>query len=100
MSEQESPESQIQTEAVPSTAKWWHPLWEFLTHIVVGAGIFVLIATPAIALDALVTWLTGKGSGKVIVAGLRFSEYSLFVVDIMLCAYFLARTAWKTGRKL
>ena len=80
--------------------KWWYPLLELLIHIVVGTGFFVLIAMPAIGLDALVTWLERGVSNKIVIYGLRFAEYFLFLIDIILFVCFLIRTAWRTGRKL
>jgi len=80
--------------------RWWFPLWEFLIHVTVGTGIFVLIGTPAIMLDRLIHWLSTKNISIFIIYGLKFSEYTLFIADIILFFVFIARTAWRTLRRL
>lgn len=83
-----------------ATVAWWYPLWEFLIHVLVGTGIFVLIAAPAIGLNLLVASLATLKVGFWIILGLEVAEYGLFIVDIVLYLVFLVRTAWRTAQKL
>lgn len=80
--------------------KWWHALWEFLVHVIVGTLIFVVIAIPAVGLGFLIGWLEHKKVGRLIIYGLKFAEYTLFVVDLALFAWFVVRTAWKSAKKM
>ncbi len=80
--------------------RWWHPLWEFCTHIVVGTGLFLLIAAPAVFLNLLVSWLEIWGVTKPIVIGLVVAEYALFIADIILFLVFVGRAAWRSYRRL
>ncbi len=71
-----------------------------MVHVVVGSGIFLLIAIPAVVINLLVKWLDGLDLGTFLIWGLEAAEYSLFAVDIILFLVFLARTAWRTIPKL
>jgi len=81
-------------------SSWWFPLWEFLTHVVVGTCIFVIIGMPAVGLDILVRWLSGQGINNIVIYGLKIGEYTLFFIGLGLFVIFLVRTAWQTYKKL
>ena len=87
-------------EAEASEEKWWRPLLEFCIHVFVGTIIFLLIAAPAVGLDVLVSWLSGEEIGIWIIRGLKFAEYILFSVDLILLLVFVVRTAWLSGKKI
>ncbi len=79
---------------------WWFPLWRFMIHAIVGTGIFILIATPAVFLNLIVQWLEEIRVTVWILAGLQIAEYSLFLVDLVLFLVFLAKTASRTIPRL
>ncbi len=81
-------------------AIWWHPLWEFCTHALVGTGIFLLVAMPAVALNLLVVWLADQEVDTFIIYGLHLAEYSLFAVDVTLFLIFLARITWRAFKDI
>jgi len=83
-----------------ATVAWWYPLWEFLLHVLVGTGIFVVIAAPAVGLNLLVAYLATLKVSYWIILGLEVAEYSLFILDIVLYLVFLVRTGWRTIQKL
>ncbi len=87
-----------QAQAIQS--QWWEPLWEFCAHVVVGTGIFLIVAFPAVLLDLLVSWLAEKALSQYVLIGLLIVEYVLFAVDIVLFLIFMVRTAWRTHRRL
>ena len=75
-------------------------MWEFFIHLMVGTGLFVLISLPAVGLDYYVRWVSAGNTSLVIVYGLRFAEYAVFLVDLVLLVVFLLRTAWRTIKKI
>lgn len=79
---------------------WWFPLWEFVVHVFVGAGIFVVIAFPAVGLNILIRYLSNVGIDQVILWGLSSVEYLLFAADAILFVIFLISSVIKTGKKL
>ena len=78
----------------------WLALGEFLLHTLVATAIFILIATPAVGLNLLISWLTSLKVGFWIIYGLTIAEYGLFVADICLYFWFLWRTGIRTVQKL
>ena len=80
--------------------RWWTPLWEFLTHVLLATAIFVLIALAGVALDLFSQWLTTLKVSSVILIGLQLAKYTLFVTDICLFEVYLVRTAWRTLSRL
>jgi len=86
--------SEVSPPMIPST------LWELLLHIIIGTGIFVVIALASVALDFLVVWLSNKGVSRLIILGLGFAEYFLFVVDLWLFLVFVFKTARRTLQRL
>lgn len=83
-----------------SKEAYWLPLWEFLIHVLLGTGIFVLLAVPAVGLNLLISWLGTLKVGYWIILGLEIAEYSLFIVDIFLYLMFLWKTTWQIVQKL
>lgn len=79
---------------------WWFPLYEFVVHVFIGTGIFVVTAIPAVALNFLVQWLTRFGVDHEITLGLLGLEYFLFGADILLVIVFIVSSMVKAGRKL
>ncbi len=79
---------------------WWHPLWRFAVHSVVGSALFVVIAVPAVLLSLAVNWLEAKQIATGIVTGLKVAEYFLFGVDLLLFAWFVLKAAWHAAKGL
>ena len=77
---------------------WYIPIVEFATHIVVGTSIFLFITAAAWVIH-LATVNIGK-STALLYYGLRSVEAALFVADTLLFLVFIARTTWRTLRKL
>ncbi|WLQ11327.1 hypothetical protein O5O45_16400 [Hahella aquimaris] len=73
-------------------------LIKFITEIIVGSLLFVIVAGVAIALSLLVGYLKSNGYDQYIVMGIQTSEYIIFICDMLLffrfmwCAY---RRAWR-----
>lgn len=80
--------------------KWWYPLYEFGIHTIVGTGIFIFIASAAVGLDFLVTYLKRIEINGMIVMGLTLVEYTLFSVDLALFILFIVRAAINAGKSL
>jgi hypothetical protein len=80
--------------------RWWKPLWQFAVHGIVGTAIFVLIAVPAVSLSILLKWLETRNIDPNLIYGLKGAEYLVFVVDLLLFAWFVVRTAVRAGKKL
>jgi len=80
---------------------WWHPLWKFFVHTLVGTLIFILITIPAWLLSVYVKYLTEqRGLNSILVSGMQLAEYFLFGVDLLLFGWFVARAAIRAGRDL
>lgn len=73
---------------------------EFVVHLLTGTLVFIVIALVAVVLNLLVIRLANLGVSPVIVWGLRFVEYFLFLVDVILFVVFVVRTALRTVRKI
>ena len=95
-------DSQLTSEASKPrlTGAWWHPLWEFCMHVIVGTCIFVIIALPAVGLNYFVTWLAGNGVDKPIIYILYIAEYTLLVLDVALFIIFLIRSSWRAFKEM
>lgn len=77
----------------------WHvPLVEFGTHIIVGTGIFLLIAAAAWVLHLATS--SFHDSAPILYYVLRAVEIIVFAGDIALYLIFVARTIWRSGRRL
>jgi hypothetical protein len=85
---------------------WWEGPFHVAIHIVVGTGIFGVVALAAIGLAFLTAWaktLTYEGehvAGSLLVWGLMVGEYTLFAVDLLLFLVFLAKTSMRMSREL
>jgi hypothetical protein len=78
--------------------RWYVPIVEFATHIVVGTTIFLCITVAAWVIH-LATAGIGQAS-SLLYYGLRTAETVLFVADTLLFLVFIGRTTWRTLRKL
>lgn len=83
-----------------SKPKWWEAPWQFLVHAIAGTFIFAVIASPAVALDFLVNYLSIQGVNIAIIYGLKIAEYALFAVDVALFLVFIFKTAYRTFWRL
>jgi hypothetical protein len=79
---------------------FWHAPAEFALHALVGTCIFAIIALPAVLLDLATKKLEGIEASMVVIYGIKFAEYSLFGTDLFLLLIFLAKTGWRTAKKL
>jgi len=61
----------------------------FLTHILGGTFLFLIIAAAAVGLDFLVKFLASIEASSFIIYGLKGAEYSIFGIDLALFAQFL-----------
>lgn len=68
---------------------------KFLVETITGISIFLIIGSAAVGLSYIVELLDKNGIDKVIVIGLKITEYSIFAFDLILFGRFL----WKTGRR-
>ena len=72
-----------------ANGKWYDPLLVFLTHILGGTFLFLIIAGAAVGLDFLIEYLDGIQASSFIIAGLKGAEYALFGIDLALFGQFL-----------
>ena len=72
----------------------------FLVETIIGVLIFLIIACAAVGLSFLVTFLDSNGVDNVIVVGLKFAEYAIFFIDLILFGRFLWKTSLKMWREL
>ena len=87
----------MSAKAVP---KWWEAPWRFLVEALTGAFIFAVIGSAAVGLNFLVSYLEKKDVDHFILYGLKGAEYGLFLVDLILFARFLWKTASRTWKDL
>ena len=73
---------------------WWHPVWEFVIHVLIGSVLFAIIATPAIGLDFGMQWLETKEVSWGVIYILAGVKYAVLLLDCGLYLYFL----WKMGK--
>lgn len=79
---------------------WWEPLWEFAVHSLVGTAIFLIVYSPAVALNQIVHWMISLQIDKFLVTSVEYAEYALIVGDTILFLAFLAKTTWRGVKKL
>ena len=84
--------------APPSPPVWKAP-WEFAVHALVGTLIFGIIAGVAVILDLAVKKLEGIAS-RPIIYGIKYGEFALLFVDLVMFTIFLIRAAIRMGKKL
>jgi hypothetical protein len=73
---------------------WWKAPVEFGCHIMVGTGIFALIALAAVGLDFLLKWLETIKISSFIICGLTLAKKSVFVLDVALYLIYLVNASW------
>jgi hypothetical protein len=78
--------------------RWYVPIIEFATHIIVGTSIFLCISVAAYVIHLATTAIAQDSSLRYY--GLRTAETVLFVADTILFLVFISRTTWRTLRKL
>jgi hypothetical protein len=79
-------------------------LWSFAVHEIVGTLLFLIIYAPAVGLYFLVhfldDWIGHPGGSRFLLLAIEGAEYSLLVVDTVLFASFLLKTAYRTWKEL
>ncbi len=78
-----------------ANGKWYDPLLVFLTHILGGTILFLIVAGAAVGLDFLIKYLVSIQSSSFIIYGLKGAEYALFGIDLALFAQFLVLKWWE-----
>ena len=73
---------------------------KLLIHFMVGTIVFIVVALLATGLSFLVDYLSNKAVDQFLIYGLRFAEYLLFGVDLVLFVVFILRTGWKTLKEI
>lgn len=76
-----------------------YPLLEFVLHTLVGTGIFLAIALPAVLINWLVHALTGSVDSFVL-RTLTFVEYFILAADAALFAIHIVRHLVVTVRRM
>ncbi|MBK7931818.1 MAG: hypothetical protein IPJ98_31365 [Bryobacterales bacterium] len=89
---EQAPEPDIE---IHRPVPFWHAPYEFLIHSLVGTLIFGTIAMFAVAIDMAVALHAPKTLSPVIIYGIKFGEYGLFLTDLVLFSVFLYRTAMR-----
>lgn len=64
--------------------KWWEPLSHFAGHIVIGALLFCMVATPAVGLGMAVAHFKTLGVPEFTVTVLTFLEHTVLIGDVIL----------------
>lgn len=72
----------------------------FFFETLMGIAIFATISTPAIGISFFVSYLETIGTERVIIYGLKFAEYLIFLVDLILFSRFMWLTFCRTWRRL
>ena len=72
----------------------------FIVEVLLATLIFFAVAVPAILLDWFVQLLQNFHVSKRIVQGLEGLEIAIFVLDLILCAIFLLRSAVNLVKEL
>ena len=79
---------------------WWKPIWTFAVHALLGAGIFIVVAGVAVALNIAVKRLEALEISAFLIYGLIFAEYLLFAVDLLLFTIFVIRATRRAAKDL
>ena len=80
--------------------RYWRVPLGFVIRAIVGTLIFGVIAGAAVVLNLAVLQLESYNVDSFIVYGLKFCEYFLFLVDIVLFVIFLIKDAVRTAKQL
>ena len=75
-------------------------LFKFLIETITGLTIFAIIAGAAVLLNLVVQYLEEHQIDSIVILGLRFAEYALFLVDLGLFCRFLYVTACRAWNDL
>ena len=78
---------------------WYHPLMHFAGHSLVGTGIFLIVAMPAVLLGYLVHKLREYNVAEFTLTVLFFLEHTILVVDALLFLSYLGFTSWKAFKE-
>ena len=88
---EKSPAIEIHPVAEPL---WWKAPVEFGCHIMVGTGIFALIALAAVGLDFLLKWFETIKVNSFILYGLTLAKKTVFILDVALYLIYLVNASW------
>ncbi|AHZ73273.1 hypothetical protein OU5_P0021 (plasmid) [Pseudomonas mandelii JR-1] len=81
----------MENNSSPHKKPWYAPLAHFAAHSIIGSGIFVIVATPAVALGWLVHTLKEYHVDEFTISVLSVLERTILMVD---CALFLSHLAF------
>lgn len=81
------------------SAPWWGVLYGYAVHVFVGTLIFLVTYLPAVGIFLLIERLSSLGLDPLILV-LRLGEYLLLAADSILFTTFIAKTTWRTARRL
>lgn len=82
------------------TDAWVKTPVRFFLETVTSICLFLIIGSAAVGLNFCVLYLQKNNIDQVIIYGLKFAEYSLFIADLVLFGRFLWVTVQKTWRDL
>ena len=72
----------------------------YLVHVAIGSLIFVALYVPTVGLHLSARWLRTREVGYLPIVILEVGEYSLILANSVLLIVFLAKTAWRTSKRL
>jgi hypothetical protein len=79
---------------------FWKPVVEFATHVLTASMIFVIVAIPALLIEAAVHGLERIHVTGLIIQGLNVAEYAIFGGDILLLVLFLIKSGYRAIKEL
>jgi hypothetical protein len=77
----------------------WQLVLEFAAHVIGGAAMFVLLATPAAGCDLILQWLHSMGISRIVSVALQFGKCAILFVDVVFFCLFLGVSADKPFRR-
>jgi hypothetical protein len=80
-------------------SRWSTPLLDYALHALIGTGMFMIFALPAIAIDMFIQHCDQWVSTPLLTI-LKGAEYALILTDISLFLVYLTRVFLKAGREL
>jgi len=84
-----------------SSHKWWEPVLELVTHVVIGSFLFAIIFTPAVLLDLALNWLKHTLQISDFLAVLLiYTKYFVGALDAFLYISWMFNLSWLFFRKL
>lgn len=75
---------------------WWAPIIHFLKHTLVGTGIFVVVAVPAVVLNILVHFLEKIHVSAFVIKILEILEGVILTFDAIMFVIYLAIQGYKS----